>query len=145
MSVSLATGVTLIDFINKSLETLKLVQQDKPDSVELQLHLATLTQQLSLTMVEASQLHGILAQKNEEIRQLTQRLDERVKVTYDSETELYWAENDDSPFCTKCYESDDKLIHLVYSEASFTSTPNPHFTCKVCKTSYDKVTERVRT
>ncbi|EHD2242994.1 hypothetical protein JRK37_004158, partial [Vibrio vulnificus] len=60
MSVTLAAGVTLIDFLNKSLETLKLVQQDSPDSVEMQLHLATLTQQLSLTMVEAAQLQGQL-------------------------------------------------------------------------------------
>ncbi|EGR3426433.1 hypothetical protein CGJ12_22585 [Vibrio parahaemolyticus] len=63
MSVTLATGVTLIDFLNKSLETLKLIQKDEPNSTELQLHLASLTQQLSLTMVEASQLQGILAQK----------------------------------------------------------------------------------
>ncbi|MBE3798513.1 hypothetical protein HJ183_23765 [Vibrio parahaemolyticus] len=63
MSVTLATGITLIDFLNKSLETLKLIQKDEPNSTELQLHLASLTQQLSLTMVEASQLQGILAQK----------------------------------------------------------------------------------
>ncbi|WP_435250586.1 hypothetical protein ACMAZD_25990 (plasmid) [Vibrio sp. nBUS_14] len=58
MSVTLAAGVTLIDFLNKSLETLKLVQKDNPDSDEMKLHLSTLTQQLSLTMVEAAQLQG---------------------------------------------------------------------------------------
>ncbi|TOB35179.1 hypothetical protein, partial [Vibrio parahaemolyticus] len=86
MDVTLATGVTLIDFLNKSLETLKLVQKDKPDSLELQLHLATLTQQLSLTMVEASQLQGLLAQKNEEIRQLKIKLSERDLIKYDSKS-----------------------------------------------------------
>ncbi|ELH7813260.1 hypothetical protein Q9F35_005122 [Vibrio harveyi] len=67
MDVTLTAGVTLIYFLNKSLDTLKLIQKDDPSSTEMQLHLATLTQQLSLTMVEASQLNGILAQKTRKL------------------------------------------------------------------------------
>ncbi|WP_036798225.1 hypothetical protein [Photobacterium marinum] len=139
MSVTLAAGVTLIDFLNKSLETLKLVQQDNPDSSELQLHLATLTQQLSLTMVEAAQLQGILAQKNEEIRQLKQQLEQKITVKYDSETEVYWSEGDDTPYCTKCYERDGKLVHLrFYKNSGWGETPRPHHNCSVCNASYYK-------
>ena len=139
MSVELAAGVTLIDFLNKSLETLKLVQQDSPDSLELQKHLVVLTQQLSKTMVEASQLQGILAQKNEEIRQLKSKLDEKVSVKYDSKTEVYWADGVDSPYCPICYESDGKLIHLsdhLDSRNSDYDIPNPHYNCKKCGKSY---------
>ncbi len=147
MDVTLATGVTLIDFLNKSLETLKLVQKDKPDSLELQLHLATLTQQLSLTMVEASQLQGILAQKNEEIRQLKTKLNERDSIKYDSKTEMHWSEGDDSPFCTKCYENDDKYIHLSfspeepseYSDGMHFPGNDAYYSCKACKSVYTKV------
>ncbi|EGU6979543.1 hypothetical protein HJ172_23755 [Vibrio parahaemolyticus] len=135
MSVTLATGITLIDFLNKSLETLKLIQKDEPNSTELQLHLASLTQQLSLTMVEASQLQGILAQKNEEIRQLQQKLTQREQIKFDSETEVYWAEGDDSPFCPKCFESSGKYIHLSFYPNSW-GKPNPHHGCKVCDTEF---------
>ncbi|MUK43691.1 hypothetical protein GNP61_19270 [Aliivibrio fischeri] len=137
MSVTLAAGVTLIDFLNKSLETLKLVQQDNPDSSELQLHLATLTQQLSLTMVEAAQLQGILAQKNEEIRQLTQRLSEQTNIKYDTKSEVYWAEGDESPYCPKCYENDKKLIHLNYNSMVW-DEPAPHHACCVCEREFWK-------
>ncbi|MCE4937530.1 hypothetical protein [Aliivibrio fischeri] len=137
MSVTLAAGVTLIDFLNKSLETLKLVQQDNPDSSELQLHLATLTQQLSLTMVEAAQLQGILAQKNEEIRQLTQRLSEQTNIKYDTKSEVYWAEGDESPYCPKCYENDKKLIHLTYNSMIW-DEPAPHHACCVCEREFWK-------
>ncbi|MBY3790237.1 hypothetical protein HPQ32_17735 [Photobacterium carnosum] len=141
MSVTLAAGVTLIDFLNKSLETLKLVQQDNPDSNEMQLHLATLTQQLSLTMVEAAQLQGMLAQKNEEIRQLTQKLNDKVRIKYDHETELYWADDDPSPYCRKCYESDNKMIHLSFLKANLKSDwgRSAHYNCAVCKKSYFKI------
>ena len=143
MSVTLAAGVTLIDFLNKSLETLKLVQQDNPDSSEMQLHLATLTQQLSMTMVEAAQLQGQLAQKNEEIRQLTQKLNEKQAVTYDSSTELYWADNESSPYCRKCKESNDKLIHLSFSPEITGRYPHPAFyKCTVCDSRYDKIRKR---
>ncbi|MCY9805893.1 hypothetical protein OTK51_20935 [Vibrio scophthalmi] len=145
MSVSLATGVTLIEFLNKSLETLKLVQQDKPDSLELQLHLATLTQQLSMTMVEASQLQGILAQKNEEIRQLQAKIDEKLAVKFDPRTEVCWADGDVSPYCPVCYESDNKLIHLS-SQQTLGFAPNevhrPHHTCRVCKKAFLKTSEK---
>ncbi|EOW9103865.1 hypothetical protein ACN1SX_003512 [Vibrio cholerae] len=147
MDVTLATGVILIDFLNKSLETLKLVQKDKPDSLELQLHLATLTQQLSLTMVEASQLQGILAQKNEEIRQLKTKLSERDLIKYDSKSEMYWSEGDDSPFCTKCYENDEKYIHLSftpeqpseYLDGMHFPGSDAYYSCKACSSVYTKV------
>ncbi|HAS6163710.1 TPA: hypothetical protein RQK43_004268 [Vibrio vulnificus] len=140
MSVTLAAGVTLIDFLNKSLETLKLVQQDNPDSAEMQLHLATLTQQLSLTMVEAAQLQGQLAQKNEEIRQLKQQLNEKLSVVYDPTTELYWADNDPSPYCRKCKEGDEKLIHLAFYPASGGQfAHNAFYKCTVCNSKYYKI------
>lgn len=150
MDVTLATGVTLIDFLNKSLETLKLVQKDKPDSLELQLHLATLTQQLSLTMVEASQLQGILAQKNEEIRQLKTKLNERDTIKYNSKTEMYWADNDDSPYCTRCYENDEKYIHLTFNPAEpdqhsngmFIPGNDASYSCKACSSTYTKVVRK---
>lgn len=144
MDVTLSAGVTLIDFLNKSLDTLKLVQSDKPNSVELQLHLATLTQQLSLTMVEASQLQGILAQKNEEIRQLKAKLDDRNSIKYDHGSEMYWSEDESSPYCTKCYENENKYIHLSFRPAT---SPNQYFPrgakaryiCNVCSSSYTKI------
>ncbi|EKO3399611.1 hypothetical protein KW542_21340 [Vibrio fluvialis] len=132
MDVTLATGITLIDFINKSLETVKLVQEDKPNSLELQLHLATLTQQLSLTMVEASQLQGLLAQKNEEIRQLKGKLSELETIKYDAQTELYWADGDKSPYCPVCYENDRKLIHLVFTAFKKNQQDYPLHLCNVC-------------
>ncbi|EKG2506378.1 TniQ family protein [Vibrio vulnificus] len=135
MSVTLAAGVTLIDFLNKSLETLKLIQQDAPNSSEMQLHLASLTQQLSLTMVEASQLQGILAQKNEEIRQLTKQLEQKSCVRFDARTQVYWATDDEVPFCPKCLENDGKYIHLTFYPNSW-GEPAPHHGCKVCDTEY---------
>ncbi|EIY8044262.1 hypothetical protein OC523_007910 [Vibrio vulnificus] len=144
MSVTLAAGVTLIDFLNKSLETLKLVQQDSPDSVEMQLHLATLTQQLSLTMVEAAQLQGQLAQKNEEIRQLKQALEEKVNIKYDPNTELYWADEDPSPYCRKCKESDGKSIHLAFLPANHGQFGyRAHYKCTACNAKYYKIRERI--
>ncbi|PXB17821.1 hypothetical protein [Vibrio parahaemolyticus] len=148
MSVELATGVTLIDFLNKSLETLKLVQQDSPNSLELQNHIVVLTQQLSKTMVEASQLQGILAQKNEEIRQLKSKLDEKASVEYDPKTEVYWADGVDAPYCPICYESYGKLIHLsehLDSRNIDFDIPNPHHNCKNCGKSYYKTNvERIQ-
>ncbi|MGF1718853.1 hypothetical protein L4D20_02255 [Vibrio kyushuensis] len=143
MSVTLAAGVTLIDFLNKSLETLKLVQQEEPEREKITLHLATLTQQLSMTMVEAAQLQGQLAQKNEEIRQLKQKLDEKIQIKYDHKTEVYWAENDPSPYCPKCYEDESKLIHMTFFKGSTSNGYMPSFApsynCAVCKGEYKKV------
>ncbi|KAB7687687.1 hypothetical protein [Plesiomonas shigelloides] len=137
----LATGVTLIDFLNKSLETLKIIQKDDLNSNEIKLHLSSLTQQLSLTMVEASQLQGILAQKNEEIRQLKQDLDKKNTIKYDSQTEVYWEEGEDSPYCPRCFEADGKYIHLAYYE-KFWDSHRPHHSCDICKRDFFKSCSR---
>lgn len=138
MSVTLATGVTLIDFINKSLETLKLIQKDEVDSTEINLHLATLTQQLSLTMVEAAQLQGQLAQKNEEIRQLKKEIETKRNLKFDNG--VWWLEGDDTPFCPICKESDALSIHLnfveAYSGSEYTPPRKAYWACKKCKNKY---------
>ncbi|MCZ6532337.1 MAG: hypothetical protein O7A08_05180 [SAR324 cluster bacterium] len=45
------------------------------------------------------------------IRELEQALETKGKLTYDPP--LYFLEDDPTPFCPRCWEGDQKLIHIL--------------------------------
>ncbi|MGF1767441.1 hypothetical protein L4D06_08645 [Enterovibrio makurazakiensis] len=142
---TIAAGATLLDFLNKSLETSKLIQSDDACPEQLKHKLVDLNMQLSRTSLEASQLMMTIAHKNDEIRQLRAELEKTETIKYCSQTEMYWKENEESPFCTKCFESAGKIVHLRFYEArpdSGWGLAHEHYHCILCSSSYLKTTRK---
>src|SRR5258708_9966054 len=82
--------------------------------------------ELKMRIVE---LVGQITELNQELQELRQKLSTRESVTYIDG--VYWkngAEHSGDPFCPKCLEADDKLIHMrehqhratVFEEGFFT-------------------------
>jgi hypothetical protein len=61
-----------------------------------------------------------LQQKNIELldenKQLKEKLTFKQDLEFDNEKSIYWMNNingkQDGPFCSRCYDSNDKLVHL---------------------------------
>ncbi len=83
---------------------------------------------------QALSLRQELLEKDEEIADLKKTLQDRTATSF--KNGMWYKEGDDVPFCPTCYEKDEKLIHLIYSEGVksqglFPTEPAKHF-CRVC-------------
>jgi tRNA(Ile2) C34 agmatinyltransferase TiaS len=68
--------------------------------------------------------------EEEENKELKEKLQLKQKMIFEEKIGFYGQENDEVPFCPRCWESDSKAIHL--------RGPNIHgnYKCPQCKTRY---------
>ena len=75
-----------------------------------------------------------LQEENIELKQKTNELEELLarKGNMTFKTPFYYAEEDDIPFCPRCWEVEHKAVHLP---APFNSAAGPNYRCPNCKVS----------
>ena len=87
--------------------------QDSLDKSEQKLKLAELIEALAEIKMETAEIKSSMIEKDEEILQLKKQLQLKNDLVYD--TAYYWLKTDndnDGPFCQKCYDVDKQLIRL---------------------------------
>ena len=99
---------------------------------ETKLKVAELISALADVKLELADVQESLRAKDLEIHSLKKQLTDKATLKYDGQ--LYWAEDDNVPFCPVCKEKDEKYHHLTYYPADHFDSG--HFYCKVCKNSY---------
>ncbi len=138
------TGITEISTILSSIKTAtdiaKLIKNSTTslEEAEIKLKMADLISALADIKIELSEVQVSQRDKEQTILNLKEELNKKEKISFDGK--MYWAENDKTPFCTVCFEKDSKYHHLehfpkVMDRESVWS--EEHWTCKICKNSYD--------
>ncbi|EGR0050425.1 hypothetical protein NMS01_003808 [Vibrio cholerae] len=83
------------------------------EQAEVKFKLADLIYALAEAKMELAKIHGLLIEKDEEIRSLRTQIDEKGNLVY--EAPYYWLRNldaKDGPFCQKCKDVDDLYVRL---------------------------------
>ncbi len=124
--------------INTALENMKTIIHDitsirKNNELsidELKAKLAELTSSLVDTQIELANIQQLLHDKDNEVKALKSQI--ATKQNMEWESPYYWlkeGDNKDGPYCQKCYDSENKLIHLQ-------GNGHGYWECKECKNKY---------
>lgn len=131
--VDISTLMSAISLATSSAKSLLKIKEIA-DSAEAKMAIAELTDKLADTKMSFADLKEELLKKDEKIRELEKKLSH--KSTLARHNELYF-ETDNAgkptgdPYCPKCFESEQKSIHLT--------THSPYdVICPVCETIFDR-------
>jgi hypothetical protein len=97
---------------------------------ETKFKLAELIGALADTKLHIADIQQLLLAKDDEIRDLRQKLELKEKVKW--VRPFYWVEDGDGrdgPFCPQCYDSEHKLIRLQRWDSS-------HWHCNTCNSDF---------
>lgn len=97
------------------------------ENAEINYKVAELMIALANAKSDLADVQGLLLEKDSTIAKLTSKLEIRSLMEWDSP--YYWKKDNekrDGPFCAKCYDSEEKLIHLQYLS-------NGSWCCQECK------------
>jgi hypothetical protein len=130
----LASIGTIISSVKSATDIAKLIKDSDVSltAAESKLKAAELISTLADVKFELAELQDELRAKDDKINELENRLLVKLSLKFDGK--LYWAENDEVPFCPVCYEKDDKNFHLTFTEG-FDYFPAKH-SCKVCTNEF---------
>lgn len=120
--------------IKTSIDIAKVIKDSNNslDEAERKLKIADLISSLADVKIELAEVQDLLRDKDSEIRDLKEELKEKNKMSFDGK--LWWKEGDKTPFCTICYEKDNKYLHLTYIRESEYSSEK--YYCMACKADY---------
>ena len=100
------------------------------EKAEVKLKLADLISTLADARIQIAEIKESLISKDDQIRELSDKLEIRGKAVWDSP--YYWLVVDsdrDGPFCQCCYDKDTSLVRLQ-------SYGTGYWQCKACKSDY---------
>lgn len=126
---SLAAISGTLDLVNKSVELVRNLRKkgdEELTAAEMRNTLIDLLDDLVEVKSEFVSLKAVLLSKEEEIQDLKSKLEGKNKLKFDGQ--IYWKEEDKTPYCPICHEKDDASIHL-------TSLDTHTWYCLVCKNS----------
>ena len=103
-------------------------------NAETKLKIAELISALADMKLELAEVQYTLREKDQNILSLEKQIKEQQEIKFDGK--LYWAEGDGTPFCSACYENNNKLIHLTHHHG--TRDYNAYYHCKICKQDYEQ-------
>lgn len=89
--------------------------------------------QLQLRLAELRGQFAELLEENHDLRKQLQNRHELPSVQL-GDHGLYYTENGDGPFCTTCFDSDQKLVRVTELGAVFRT--HGKWRCGVCKNKY---------
>ncbi|MAC84389.1 MAG: hypothetical protein CL624_09665 [Arcobacter sp.] len=131
---------TIFSSVKTATDIAKLIKDSTTslEEAEIKLKMADLISALADIKIELSEVQVSQRDKEQIIQNLKEELNKKDKISFDGK--IYWAENDETPFCTVCFEKDAKYHHLEYFpkvmyEGSVWSKEN--WTCKICENSYN--------
>lgn len=130
MSEPLTIGLasTAVNLVNGTIGLLKEARQAAKESDD-----HDLKDKLSEVFDSVLSLKEVIGDLKAENAELRERLETKASVVWDSEHKLYYAENDEDPFCPVCMETTDKLIRLY---PAYANDQIWKYDCRVCKNYY---------
>ena len=131
--MDLAIIGTAFSHLKTSMDIAKLIS-DSTSSLsesETKLKLAELISSLADLKMELADIKVDLIDKDEVIRELRNKIEEKESLIFDGK--FYLKEGDNIPFCPTCWESNKKAIHLIFKHYQ---TYGKCQECEVCKTKY---------
>lgn len=103
------------------------------EKAEMKLQIADLTSALADAKINLSEVQELISEKDIQINALKAKLELQSNLEF--EKDVYFIKNDGEddkgPFCQRCYDADDKLVHLVEVTSS-----NGCYYCNVCKNHF---------
>lgn len=142
MGITLASAATAVGIIDKALTITKKLSDNSPelDKATLKLELANLMVELASVKMEVISLQALVFDAEQKNKALEEKLKDNETFTFKSG--VYWKDGDDTAFCPKCWENDDKKIHLLSIDEQSTlfgdSYAKPTWYCRVCRHYYDR-------
>lgn len=123
---------TALATIKTSMDIAKVIKDSSNslDEAERKLKIAELISSLADVKIELAEVQDLVRNKDDEIRKLKEKINEKESLTFDGQ--LYWKEEDKTPFCPVCKEKDEKNIHLTFFEKG-SGYYGQDYTCKVCE------------
>lgn len=98
--------------------------------------------ELSLELADAQLKLGAAMRENDNLKEQLNTLTKEIKNLKNPDTKLiirgglYYTLEGDEPFCTGCYDNNEKRIHVVRQTGSLKSAGR--YKCPVCSTTYSK-------
>ena len=128
----------IVNQTKSAINVLKYIKdsQNILDKSEQKIKLSELIESLTNLKVEISEIKSTMILKDEKILELEKKLNFKQNFIY--ERPYYWSYKDkikDGPFCQKCYDLDEKIIHLdKWNEE--------RYSCSVCKSEFMSLEEQ---
>ncbi|MEI9480075.1 hypothetical protein V5093_00180 [Enterobacter cancerogenus] len=112
MSGMLASTAAAVGIIDKAVGIAKKLADDggELDKATLKLELANLMSELASVKMEVITSQALLFDAEQKNKLLEEQLKEKASFVF--KAPLYWKEGDEIPFCPKCYEGENKKVHL---------------------------------
>jgi hypothetical protein len=131
--MDLAIIGTAFSHLKTSMDIAKLISDSTSSlsEAETKLKLAELISSLADLKMELADIKVDLIDKDEVIRELRNKIEEKESLIFDGK--FYLKEGDNIPFCPTCWESNKKAIHLIFKHYQ---TYGKCQECEVCKTKY---------
>lgn len=142
MSGMLASTAAAVGIIDKAVGIAKKLADDSGelDKATLKLELANLMSELASVKMEVITTQVLLFDAEQKNKQLEEQLKDKTAFTFHHG--VFWAEGDTTAFCPKCYENENKKIHMVSRERAYaglgSTVAMPNWYCRVCKTTFNR-------
>lgn len=129
--MDLAIIGTAFSHLKTSMDIAKLISDSTSSlgEAETKLKLAELISSMELADIKVN-----LIEKDEEIRELKNKIEEKESLIFDGK--FYLKEGDNIPFCPTCWESNKKAIHLINRCDASYGIYKEFEECPVCKIIY---------
>lgn len=143
MTGIISTTAAAVGLIDKAVSIAKKLSDDNVelDKSTLKLELVNLMSELASVKMEIITTQALLFAAEQKNQQLEEQLQDKRKFTFADG--VYWVVGDTTAFCPKCFEDENKKIHMKSRDkvyAGFGGTKEkPNWYCRVCKTSFDRV------
>lgn len=105
------SAVTAIGLVNSAFSSVKTALDLAKKTTDLDLK-----HEVSKTFDNVLELKVKVYELAEENRSLREQLDQKAKIARNREFGYYFAEGAPDPLCPKCYEGNEKLVHLSASK-----------------------------
>jgi len=142
MSGILASTSAAVGIIDKAVGIAKKLAEDSGDldKATLKLELANLMSELASVKMEVITTQALLFDAEHKNKSLEKKLKERESFTF--RDGLYWKEGDDVAFCPKCYEGNEKSLHMrlefTQGEPEWGIRPRHYWNCYHCHFEHDQ-------
>lgn len=143
MSGMLASTAAAVGIIDKAVGIAKKLADDggELDKATLKLELANLMTELASVKMEVITTQALLFEAEQKNKQLEDQLKDKESFVFNAP--LYWKNGDQVPFCPKCYEGEDKKVHLRLIVHDGTPQlglpPENKWACMHCRFSHSNI------
>lgn len=135
MSGMLASTAAAVGIIDKAVGIAKKLADDGGE-----LDKATFKLELASVKMEVITTQALLFDAEQKIKDLEEKLKD--KIAFSFRDGVFWTEGDDTAFCPKCYESENKKIHMELRERAYAGlgsfVEKSNWYCRVCKTAFNR-------